>query len=320
MIQNLEDLKQPQTLGSIAALLSKFTARTDVIFGKMLLKDATPLLVAFVESLAAFFMLFFYIGAKTFFQNVKNIEKHELISISISAVLSGGLGPVFFLQGLQHTSAMNTSLLVNVNPLFLSILGVIAFRETFSRSLISGLSIMFFGVLFLSTKGFSEGFSLNNGDYFIILSALSYSLGTLIFKKYVHNENITTLVAYRTTLATIIIAAALLIISPQELANIGRLSNQIHILGIYALVGIILTYILHYYALENTTITNNALFTLTSPIIGAMYAHYFLGEQINNIHIVSMGIIIAGLLVTKLDMMKNALIMTRLKLKHIHSH
>ncbi|MFA7278067.1 MAG: DMT family transporter [Candidatus Gracilibacteria bacterium] len=315
----MEHIKEPGTLGSIAALLSKFTARTDVIFGKMLLKDSTPMLVAFVENLAACVMLFFYIGAKSFIQNVKNIEKHELFSISISAILTGGLGPIFFLQGLERTSAINTSLLVNVNPLFLSILGVILLKESFSRSLIAGMSLMMFGVIFLATHGLSQGLTFNNGDVLILLSALSYSVGTLVFKRYVHNENITILVAYRSAMATLITGIALMIISPHELANLGHLVNQIHILVAYGLIGIILTYILHYYALENTTISNNALFTLTSPIIGIGYAHLFLGERIDMVHVISMSIIIGGLLVTKLDMLKNTLMIARLKLRHAHN-
>lgn len=319
MITNLNDIKEPSTLGSIAALLSKFTARTDVIFGKMLLKSASPMLVAFIENVAAFLMLFFYIGAKSFIENVKNIEKHELASITISAALTGGLGPILFLQGLGHTSAINTSLLVNVNPLFLSVLGVIILKESFTRSLISGLSIMFFGILVLSTRGFTEGFSLSNGDWMIILSALSYSVGTLVFKKYVHNQNITLLVAYRSTMATFLIGGLLLVVSPEELSNIGQLANQIPVLISYGLIGIILTYVLHYYALENTSIMKNALFSLTSPAIGITYAHVFLGEQINAIHVISMGIILIGLLVTKMDMLKNALMMTRLKFKHAHN-
>ncbi len=319
MFTNLEQLKKPGQLGIIAAILSKFTARTDVIFGKILLTTSSPLLVAFVENIAAFFMLFFYIGTKTFIQNVRMIERHELISITISAILTGGLGPIFFLQGLANTSAINTSLLVNINPLFLSVLGVIVLKETFTRSLITGISLMSLGILILSTKGFTEGFDFSNGDYMIILSALSYSIGTLIFKRYVHNENITTLVAYRSTMATLIIGGVLMIVSPHELANIGKLMQHTHILGAYAIIGIILTYMLHYYALENTSITNNALFTLTSPIIGVTYAHLFLGEQLTGIHMVSMGIIIVGLLVTKLDMLKNTLMVARLKLKSLHN-
>ncbi len=263
-------------------------------------------------------MLVFDIGAKPFADNVRKIERHELISITISAILTGALGPLFFLQGLQNTSAINTSLLVNVNPLFLSILGVVILKESFSKSLITGMSIMFFGVLFLATQGFSQGLSLNNGDVMIILSALSYSVGTLIFKRYVHNENITMLVAYRSTMATLIMGLLLLVFSPHEFANMAHLAHQIPVLIAYGLIGIIMTYILHYYALENTSIANNALFTLTSPIIGIIYAHIFLGEVIDSIHIASMGIIICGLLVTKLDMLRNALMVTKLKLKHVH--
>ncbi len=178
---------------------------------------------------------------------------------------------------------------------------------------------MMFGFLFLATHGFSQGLTFNNGDVLILLSALSYSVGTLVFKRYVHNENITILVAYRSAMATLITGIALMIISPHELGNLGQLVNQIHILVAYGLIGIILTYTLHYYALENTTIANNALFTLTSPIIGIGYAYIFLGEKIDMIHIISMCIIIGGLLVTKLDMLKNTLMIARLKLKHAHN-
>lgn len=315
----LEELKQPERLGVVASIISKFTARTDVVFGKVLLQSATPVLVAFVEIIAAAVLMFFYIGGKPFVQKFRELGKEELISITISAALTSVLGPLFFLIGLKHTSAINTSLLVNLNPLFLSIAAVFFFKETFTKHLITGLSLMMFGVLFLVTKGFSEGINFANGDLFILLSAVSFSFGTLVFKQHVHSPNISFLVAYRAVTGSIILGSILAIWYPNELLSVIHLGPVIHYLIAYALVGVILTYILHYYALENTSMTNNALFTLTSPIIGIVYAHVFLGEQIGSVHIISMTIMLLGLLTTKFDMIQKALMLTKMKFRHIHN-
>lgn len=317
---DLEKLKDPGTLGSLASIVSKFTARTDVVFGKMLLGSATPILVAFVEIASAWLLLFLYIGIKPFFQKMRELERTEFISITISAILSSVLGPLFFLNGLKHTSAINTSLLVNLNPLFLSIVAVFVFKEELTKKLLVGVSFMALGTLYLSTKGFTEGMTLNNGDFLIILSAMSFSLGTLIFKKYVHTPNISLLVAYRAMIGTIILGGIMLFSSQNEFGNIIHLQPILHILLAYALIGVIATYVLHYYALENTTMTNNALFTLSSPIIGVVYASAFLGEKIEFVHVIAMIIMICGLLVTKFDMIQKALILTKMRFKHLHNN
>ncbi len=317
---NLEKLKDPGTLGSLASIISKFTARTDVVFGKILLESATPIIVAFVEIAAAWLLLFFYIGIKPFFQKLRELEKPELLSITISAILTSVLGPLFFLHGLKLTSAINTSLLVNLNPLFLSVVAVLIFKEKFTRKLIVGVSLMALGTLYLSTKGFTEGMTLNNGDFLIILSAMSYSLGTLIFKKYVHSPNISLLVAYRAMIGTFILGGIIFFFYRNDISEIIHLQPILHVLLAYAIIGVIATYVLHYYALENTTMTNNALFTLSSPLIGVAYASAFLGEKIELVHVISMIIMICGLLVTKFDMIQKTLIITKMKLKHLHNN
>lgn len=317
---DIEKLKDPGTLGSLASIISKFTARTDVVFGKMLLGSASPILVAFVEIASAWLLLFFYIGMKPFFQKLRELEKMELLSITISAILSSVMGPLFFLHGLKLTSAINTSLLVNLNPLFLSIVAVFIFKEELTRKLLVGVSLMSLGTLYLSTKGFTEGMTLNNGDFLIILSALSFSSGTLIFKKYVHTPNISLLVAYRAMIGTFILGGALVLFYQNDLRAILQLTPILHLLLAYALIGVIATYVLHYYALENTTMTNNALFTLSSPIIGVVYASAFLGEKIEFMHVVAMIIMICGLLVTKFDMIQKALIITKMRFKHLHNN
>lgn len=317
---NLERFKDPGTLGSLASIISKFTGRTDVIFGKILLANATPLIVSFVEIAAAWLLMFFYIGVKPFFQKLRELEKPELISITISAVLTSVLGPLLFLSGLKLTSAINTSLLVNLNPIFLSLAAVFIFKEDITKKLIVGIALMGFGVLFLATKGFTEGMNFNNGDFLIILSALSFSLGTLVFKKYVHTHDISILVAYRAMIGTLILGIAIAVFFPQDIQNLMHLTSFLYHLVAYAIIGVILTYILHYYALENTTMTNNAIFTLSSPIIGVIYANTFLGEHITSMHIISMMIMISGLLVTKFDMIQKTLIATKLHFRHLHNN
>lgn len=318
---DLSQLQNPETLGILAAFVSKFTARTDIIFGKILLKSASPLLLTFIEIVVATLLLIFYVGVRPFMRNIREIEKHELLAITISAVLSAVLGPLFFLNGLAATSAINASLLVNLNPLFLSIFAVIFLHEAFTKHLIAGIALMVLGVIYLTTQGFTAGLSISNGDMLTILSAISYSLGTLIFKKYVHTDNIETLVTYRACIGSIILGIVTAsMLSSNELTEIARLGGSMHYLIAYAIIGIIITYLLHYYALEHTTLTNNAIFTLASPIIGVAYARIFLNEQITGIHIISGSIIIAGLVVTKLHLIERALLYAKLKLRHEHTN
>jgi drug/metabolite transporter (DMT)-like permease len=314
-----EFLKQPSTVGIVAGIISRFTSRTDIIFGKFLLKSISPMFVAFIEMLTGMILMLFYMGAKNIVARLRELETHELTALTISSILSGVLGPVFFLMGLNETSGVNTSMLINLNPLFMSIFAILLLREEFTKNLVFGIILTLFGIVILTTNGLANSIQLNSGDIYIAISAIGYSLGNVLFKKYVHSRHLDILVIYRTIVSSIILGGIMWFFFRPELLNFTQhVSEYYKLIILYAIVGIIITYILQYWSLENTSLVNNALIGLSSPIIGIVYSNIFLGEEITGIHIITVIMIISGMMLTKIDLIEKALLEMKIRMKQTH--
>lgn len=87
--------------------------------------------------------------------------------------------------GLKFTSASNTGWIIGFSPVFMTILGVIFFKEKLSLLRISGIIIAFAGVLLLISKGNFRDFNFlqHKGDLLIFASAFTWSVYSLITKK-----------------------------------------------------------------------------------------------------------------------------------------
>jgi len=88
--------------------------------------------------------------------------------------------------GISLTTAANTSVIVNVRPVFAAILSAIVLHESVSSRKMAGTLLAFVGVLVLSTKGSLAVLSLQSehvaGDFLILLNAISGGIGLVVNK------------------------------------------------------------------------------------------------------------------------------------------
>lgn len=91
-------------------------------------------------------------------------------------VLTGGiLGPFFLLKGLSLSYASNTSILLNLETVFTSLIAVFVLREKGGARLWASCALIFFsGVLVSFEPG--KNFSFNSGSIFIALSAFMWAI------------------------------------------------------------------------------------------------------------------------------------------------
>lgn len=315
----LDFFHKPSTTGIIAGILSRFTNRTDIVFGKFLLKDISPVMLAFIEMVTGMILMFFYMGVKNIIARLRDLDRSEFFALTICSLLSGVIGPLFFLKGLNETSGINTSILVNLNPLFMSIFAVMILKEEFTKHLFGGIILLFSAITFLGTQGFQHGIEFNFGDLFIVISALAYSFGNILFKRFVHTRHLDALVAYRTIIGSVVFGIIMWFLFRQDLKNFAsHFENYYQWILMYAFIGVIITYILQYWALENTTLINNALIAISSPVIGILYSNIFLKEKITWIHLLTIFIIIIGVMITKIDLIQKALFELKIRLRQTH--
>ena len=148
---------------------------------KIALDELAPLTIIFLRLILASILLFFLaVYSKKSFA----IDKRNHGGIFLLALIAA-----FHLwiqvTGMQYTTAANTGWIIGTAPIFMAIVGFIAFKESLSPIRIFGILLAFFGLLMLISKGdlSSIDFLSNKGDFLILASAFTWSIYSAVNKK-----------------------------------------------------------------------------------------------------------------------------------------
>lgn len=137
-------------------------------------------------------------------------KKESLGNIVLLSLFQTVLQYVFFYIGLAKTSGAKSSILDSVS-VFFSVLLAVAFmkseRLTFQKAL--GCALGFAGVVLINLTGSSlgTGFSVL-GEGFIILSAFSYAVSSVLIKRFSQSESPVTLSGFQFALGGIVMSMA----------------------------------------------------------------------------------------------------------------
>ena len=139
-------------------------------------------------------------------KKVLKIKKSGIYKIPCLSLFQTILQYLFFYIGLANTTATKSSILDSVSVFFSVIIASIILRqEHLNFKKIIGCILGFAGVVIinLSNGTLDGGFKLN-GEGFILLSALSYSVSTVMIKRFSVDDNPVALSGYQFTLGGII--------------------------------------------------------------------------------------------------------------------
>lgn len=171
-----------------------------VLFGiwnpmnKILLQDLDPIaLSALIYSIAGIFLfLVRYSGINNHLMSImdSNLEAETIFKtkdymlIFVTAVSGSVIAPLVYLNGLNNITAVNASLLMNVEVLFTIAFGIILLKERFRKKELVGVFLIVLGTILLATNGNSLEFSASEGlgSILIVVSTFFWSLDTTLSK------------------------------------------------------------------------------------------------------------------------------------------
>ncbi len=267
------------------------------IFGKMLLVQISPFMILILNQMLAGFILVFILDLIKRMHEFKDILRKDIRHIYMISIFSSVLAPLLFLVGLGLTSATNTILIGKSEAVLTSILAIFILKEKITIHQILGTLIMFIGIVLIATDNFSLGLSLNIGDLLILISALSYAVGTILFKKHIHHIPPEVIVTLRNLFgASMLFILSLFMIDFTEVITILSFELVTALLGLVILTSIIGQY-LWYRALETTSATNVSIAGLASPLIAIFYAVTLLKESLVSSQIFGGILIMIGLII-----------------------
>jgi len=287
-------------IGLIIALMAAVFASTINVVGKTLVdpslgyvEDAVhPLSLAIFLGLISGLFFTPFAKGKT---SPKKFGKKTLffvLMLGVTDVLA--ITTNFF--GLNHTTAVNATILINTELLFVVIIAFTVFREriqkreTFPLGLIAAGAIIIPIIVDISENGtFVSGFVV--GDMMIILAALFFALDISI-ARHVSNIIPATRISQISAFAGIPFALLLMLIFQIPFDIPWDQMPSIVYMGIFVSG---LSYFFFVIALRLIGAIRTVLIYSTTTVFGIAFSGFFLGEEITDLNIFSVVIILGGI-------------------------
>jgi drug/metabolite transporter (DMT)-like permease len=254
---------------------------TSYVAAKVVVQSLPPLTAAAFRFLAVAVLLWIATLVTGRWQPVK---QGDWTWLALAGLLQTSI--YFSLQyaGIQLTSASNTSVIVNVRPVFVAILSAILLHEALTMRKAAGILVAFAGIVILTTKGSLATISLNashvKGDFLILLNAISGALGIVVNKRVLGHYRPFPAMVYTQTFG----ALGLFPLAVLEIAR-GRsfltASPMPWLLLLYqALFSTIVAHLLWNRALARMEASRAAVFIYIAPLVTSVLSHVLLGETI----------------------------------------
>ena len=209
---------------------------------------------------------------------------------------------LFFYIGLDNTSGVKASIIEASNVFFAILMSSLLFHyETLGACKLLGVVLGFAGVVLINLNGGSLDHAMSfQGEGFMMLSALSYALSSVLIKRYGQRENPVTLSGYQFVLGGLIMAAAGFMMG-------GRLRGftaAATALLLYMAMISAVAYSIWGILLKHNPVGKVAVFGFMNPVFGVILSAILLQEQnqaFTQQGLISLLLVCAGIYLVNLD-------------------
>jgi drug/metabolite transporter (DMT)-like permease len=194
------------------------------------------------------------------------------------------------------TSVANATLLANLAPVFVTVIGLLFFRETVTRIFVLGLALALAGVVVLKGGPSAFGNGDLRGDGIAVIAAVFYAGYILAIGKLRSRFNTIRIMLWSTASAAVCVLPLGLIFEDQTLpitaygwAIVFGLAFISHASGQVAIA----------YALAYLPAAFSSLTLLLQPVVAAILAWTLLGEAIGPMQAIGGLVVLAGILIAR---------------------
>jgi drug/metabolite transporter (DMT)-like permease len=227
-------------------------------------------------------------------------NRKDYFYFALFSVFGVILNQLLFFKGLSLTTAVNTSLLAVMIPVFAFTISALIGNDKFSWRKIAGIALAAFGVIYLidPTKA-SFSSATTQGDILIILNSLSYGIYIAISKNLISKYGALKSLAWMFIFASALnVPVGLISLQSVELANVS--ASAWTAVAAIVIFPTILAYFWNAWALARVEPSIVAVYVYLQPLIGTFLALALLKEEWNYRMLPAMILIFIGVfLVTR---------------------
>ncbi|RLF89106.1 EamA family transporter [Thermococci archaeon] len=273
--------------GYVSAVLAALLFGISSTLNKIALRNVHPMIIAGSIYLTAGIVLMLLRFTPLKDKIIERLEfkvktqeffsRRDLLLLTFIVLFGSFLAPISFMFGLNKTTAVNASLLLNTETLFTVLIALLVFKEKASRRSIIGILLILIGAVVISTENFKE-VELSKGivgNILIILAGLSWAVDNNLSKLLSVKRDLLLV----TSLKGLFGGSALLILAfIMGIPFYIPFQSLPYILTVGAF-SIGFSIVLFLFALREIGAMKTGAIFSTSSLIGAFFAFLILGES-----------------------------------------
>jgi len=221
--------------------------------------------------------------------------------VLVLGVIGNTFYQTLFINGIERTTASNTSLIMTTTPIFIALMSAIFIRERIHWAGWMGIFTSF-GGLYLILFGPSFSLSLTGqelrGNLFILLGNLCWATYTVFSKPLLDRFSplkLTTLTLASGTLFYLAVAAPDIV--RFSWASLSRRSWALLLFS--AVFAIALGYLIWYSSVRRVGNTKTGIYSNITPVLTVFFARFFLAERVTIYQVAGAVIIFFGFYMTR---------------------
>lgn len=230
-----------------------------------------------------------------------SIPKSDVWKFALLGLCGNTIYQLFFIHGIELTSASNSSIIIAMSPAFVALLSSLVKHERLNWAAWLGIIISFMGFYFVISKqsgGFEFSWEFIKGDVLIFLGCLFWTCYTVFSRPFLDKISPMKLTALTVSMGTVFYlpfcVKDVLRIHPAEISFTAWAS--LFFSGFFAMV---IGYIIWYSSVKRIGNSKTAVYDYLLPVFTVIFAYILLKERISLLQAAGALIIFAGVYLTR---------------------
>lgn len=210
----------------------------------------------------------------SFFIKREKVERKDLVKLAICGVFGVAVNQLCFFHGLNYSSAINSGIIMTLNPIMVAIMAFFILRESLNSVKVAGIAIGATGAVFLALQSNGTDGSTLFGDLLLFINALSYAVYLILVKPLMQKYSALTVTTYVFTFG-----AMYVFLFPQTLIDFSSINFSIIPFDVwvritYVIIGVTFcTYLLTMYAMKFVSATVTSTYIYLQPVFVIIFAY-----------------------------------------------
>lgn len=308
-----------KALGWTALSVAILAGSTSVTFAAALAGALSPLSMLFISEALTMLFTVLSFGLFPILKRVGKIRKRDVLPILLVGLSNSVIAPLLAFTGLRMTGPINAELFIRAEDIFLVLLAVAFLGEKLKKQHIAGALCVFLGVAVVTLRGFSESLVFSRGDAYILLAALFYACGGILYKKKLHRVEPELMIFCRTCTALAVFFLSSPFMHHTLVEELQHFPTEliVALLG-YGFLARFVNLFSFYESIERLPVRTVSLL-LNLGLVGSIgFAHVYLGAPILPYHLAGAGFILIGSVLMEIESIVGHKLHFAAHLKHKH--